>query len=120
MTDHPAGPDPKYPDRPDHPDFRRMSEVIMEMDSNQQFTPRRRAAYVALDRPEPARFNPFQGIVDPASVSYMAEARVAMGLKHFREGLLRTDKLDELMQALWMEAFACGVKFQQAGGHHGR
>jgi hypothetical protein len=114
----PLPPDPRFPRRPTHKDFARLSEVVFNLDGQADKNPRRQAAMEATG--QKIKYNPFLGIVDPTSLTYMAEQRVGIGLKHFAEGKLPATNLQEVMQAMWMEAFAVGVEFQKAGGHVGR
>lgn len=81
-----------FTDRPDHPDFWLMAEVVQDLDA---------AADDGL---------PFERIVsdlDMASVSYMATQRV------LRAQTLLKGSARHAMLPLWFEAFVMGVMYQR-------
>lgn len=108
--------DPRYPDRPNTKDMERLSNVVWNLDGQADKNPRRLSAQETTGHR--VRYNPFLHIIDPLTVAYMAKQRVALGLQHFADGKMPegTD-LKQVMEAMWMEAFAAGVEFQKAGGH---
>jgi hypothetical protein len=92
--------DPRFPERPTHPDFWRMSEVVLQHDGE--------ATEDNLPMEEIVK-----DTVDLESLTYFAMQRAgtycqAMGLpKDF----------ETLVGSVWMDAFMAGAKFQQRGGH---
>lgn len=109
----------EFPDRPKHPDFERLSEIIRNMDAQPQKDSRRRAAARAAGR-ESEPFDLFFHTIDGDSLGYMAKGRVDLGLKLQREGYMPNNDAHQFMEALWIEAFVAGVRFQQEGGHRDR
>ena len=96
MSDEFADPlnDPRFPDRPNTADFWRLSEAVLRNDGDAT-EGGRSAEQIYSDE-----------IADLRSVLYMAKARAAMmGLPAISGA------------TLWLDAFAAGVRFQQAGGH---
>lgn len=97
--------------RPDHPDFWRISEVILGMDA--EFDP--------MNPPEGDRDALWKArvteVVDVDSVMYMAAQRVlrAFGSPTFGGGV--DVRMQATISALYIDAFIAGVKYQQAGGH---
>jgi hypothetical protein len=85
--------DPRFPDRPSHPDFWRLVSVVNQIDG---------AATEGGKSVEEI----YADIADLPSVLYMAEQR---GLR------IGVDRVPA--QILWLDAFAAGVRFTQAGGH---
>lgn len=86
--------DPRFPDRPTHDDFWRISEAVLHNDGA--------ATEGNLDVTDIYA----DGIADLQSALYMARARAQMMGASEVQGA-----------ALWLDAFAAGVRFQQAGGH---
>jgi hypothetical protein len=98
--------DPNFPDRPDTPDFWRMSETVLYLDGEVQ---------------EGGKSVPeiHDGRVDLESLVYTAEQRVN-GLLTDLFGLSLFELPNEIRAALgtvYMGAFLHGVLFQKAGGH---
>lgn len=97
---------PAFPDRPDHPDFWRLSEILLQIDGRSN---------------EDGRevFDEVSDNIDPASLIYMAEGRAKHGLQEFvaakRDRVTTTDVV-ALVTAAWVEAFLVGARFQQRGG----
>jgi hypothetical protein len=93
--------DPRFPNRPGHHDFVRLSAVVIEADDR-------------TDRGEsvPAVM---EGLIDLDSVTYMAEGRIKL-MTH-RLGRIITPDVRTMMEACWLDAFRAGVRFQQEGGH---
>ena len=89
--------DPRFPDRPQHPDFWRLIEVILRLDG---------------EVTEGAR--PIDEVmaetVDSGSLIYAAKQRALMLANGSPEGMA-------VLTALWAEAFLAGAEFQKAGGH---
>lgn len=80
--------DPRFPGRPNHPDFWRLSSAVLKLDGQ------------STDKEFPEIMAP---LVDVASLTYMATNRVSRFPVH--------------PAAVWMDGFAAGVVFQQEGGH---
>ena len=95
--------------RPDHPDFWRISEVVLGMDA--EFDP--------MDPPEGDRDALWKArveeVVDASSVMYMASQRVMRAFGP--PGDLDEARRQATIVALYIDAFIAGAKFQQAGGH---
>lgn len=79
--------DPNFPDRPDHPDFWLMAEVVQDLDN---------AADDGLSADR------IVADLDMTSVAYMAEQRA-----------LRAQAGGMVPAALWFDAFVMGVMFQR-------
>jgi len=79
--------DPAFPDRPDHPDFWRLSETILYMDgaaeSGQSYDE-------IMDKH-----------MDAESLIYMADQRV-------RRAMMSQASASEIVMALYLDAFALG------------
>lgn len=93
--------DPRFPDRPTHPDFWRISEVVLQNDGQATESPKRSMEDIVRDT------------VDPESLSYFAMQRAgtycqAMGLP---------ESLVPVLGSLWLDAFVAGARYQQRGGH---
>ena len=92
--------DPRFPNRPNHPDFWRMSEIVIEMD-------RRTEAH-------PDKFEEIVGeIVDLDSLIYMATQR---SLRAATLGRATPTSIMVHGTALWIDAFTVGYKFAKAKG----
>lgn len=92
--------DPRFPDRPTHPDFWRISEVLTQLDG--------KATEGGHGLPEIVA-----AVADLGSVTYAARQRARMikaqtGLDFVSE---------ELLAAVWIDAFTTGATFQERGGH---
>lgn len=89
--------DPDYPNRPQHPDYWRLVNVVNYFDGE--------AVEGAKDLDDV-----LDGIVDAESLTYMAQGRA-----------LRLTQATGIpagpLAGIWIDAFAAGVKFQQEGGH---
>lgn len=90
--------DPRFPDRPDTPDFWRLSETVLEQDGR------------SVEGGE----DPFTiADVDQKSITYMARHRVAMA---FGGAPIPTNVLTTII-ALYVDAFTVGRGFEKRGGH---
>ncbi len=89
------GPDPGFPNRPDHPDFRRLSWIIQGLDAD-------------MDGGKDSFDNILRAKVDPASLIYLAEQRIS------RIAPIITPTLDFLLKALYLEAFIVGCSFTES------
>ena len=87
--------DPRFPYRPDHPDFWLLSEAVKGNDARADAGIDLRAILATY--------------ADPASVTYMAEARI----QRFGAQLSLTSSTRLALQAAWLDAFTAGVRFQQ-------
>lgn len=91
------------PDRPDHPDFWRMSEVVLGLDSE--------AMEDGKDIPRIA-----DGRIDMETLEYMAEHRVgtfleAIGVKDMPPFLV------SLLETMFVTSIITGIEFERRGGH---
>lgn len=93
--------DPRFPDRPQHPDFWRISQVVLELDGNASEGNMSVSEIVA-------------DLVDEKSLIYMTEQR-ALWAKQNLPGL--TLAYGPALGAIWATAFTAGIRFQQEGGH---
>lgn len=92
--------DPRFPDRPQHPDYWRIAEVALQQDGKAEEGGQSVEQIV-------------QGLVDPKSVTYAATQRARIMIQ--KTGLPET--LEPLLAAVWMDAFTVGARFEQRGGH---
>lgn len=92
--------DPRFPKRPTHPDFWRMSEVVLQHDGEAT------EGNLPLDQI-------VKDTVDPESLTYFAMQRAGMLCQ--KSGL--PESLVPVLGSLWLDAFMAGAKFQQRGGH---
>jgi len=83
-------PDPNFPDRPTHPDFDKLSKVIIGLDTladqGQGFDE------IMVDA------------VDPESLIYMMDQRI-------RRAVMSKASPSEIVMALYMDAFALGYHY---------
>jgi hypothetical protein len=84
--------DPRFPDRPQHPDFWTLSRIINELDDLAETK-----GWLVATSTVP---------VDIESMVYMARQRAAMALD-----LLKGSDDTERMGLLWMDAFILGVRY---------
>ena len=99
MTNDPLN-DPRFPKRPSHPDFWRMSEVVLQNDGDSTEGNKSMEEII-------------KDTVDLESLTYFAMQRGGMAAQ--RSGL--PEALTPVMGSLWMDAFLAGARFQQRGGH---
>jgi hypothetical protein len=92
--------DPRFPDRPQHPDFWRLSDVVLQLDGQA----------TEGDRTIPEIMT---GLVDPESLTYVALNRAGLLCQHL--GL--PESIRPALAATWLDAFAAGVSFEKRGGH---
>lgn len=85
---HPLGADARFPGRPTHEDFARLSAALHANDGAVDFIE-------ALSR-----------FADPASVEYMAKQRAMM--------ISPDPNVQLAVAAAWMDAFAAGVGFERS------
>lgn len=82
--------DPRFPDRPNHPDFWRMVDGVLRLDGESD-----EHTFTEIVSP----------IVDVDSVLYLATQRVLRG------------RGDGSIAPVWIDGFLVGVLYQQEGGH---
>lgn len=90
-------PDPRFPDRPDHPDFWRLSRAVIANDTLADKGMPIEAILVS------------RGLDNIESLRYMAEQRV---LRAFGHNFISTDA-KALMVSLYMDAFAAALGYVQ-------
>ena len=84
--------DPRFPDRPQHPDFWKLSEIIVKLD------------HIAETEGWEAAMGTVP--VDIRSMVYMARQRAAMA-----QDMLSPGDEKERLAILWMDAFAAGARY---------
>lgn len=89
----------QFPFRPDHPDYERLTVAVEQMEKWKADGISAEEAYTTL--------------VDLYSVAYLAANRAWMNLPPPRPSVTTITKLTS---HAWVEGFAHGVLFQQAGG----
>jgi hypothetical protein len=84
--------DPRYSDRPDHPDFWLMSQAVIDLDA-------------ASDEGKP--FQEVVGDIDLESLKYMAAQRA------LRAAMILADPVSRESQimATWLDGFMAGARF---------
>lgn len=92
--------DPRFPKRPDHPDFWRISEVVLQHDGE------------AVEGKLPLE-EIVKDTVDPTSLTYFAMQRAGMTCQ--KAGM--PESLAPVLGSVWLDGFMAGAKFQQRGGH---
>lgn len=92
--------DPRFPDRPQHHDFARLSAVVIEADD------------LSLSKTVPETM---KGLCDLASAKYMAEGRAS--LIAARTGIGHGEPLHSMFAACFLDGLRAGIRFQQEGGH---
>lgn len=97
--------DPRFPDRPPHPDFWRLSQAVLQNDANATES---ESLVVAIS-----------DLVDTDSVTYMALGRAAraVDLLGIPRGSATWNVFRTAMAAQFIDGVAAGVRYQQAGGH---
>lgn len=92
--------------RPDHPDFWRLSEILLQLNARATEDGRRMIEEIGET-------------VDFASVDYFARGRTNLAVNSFvadSGGKLTAREVMALLEAAWLEAFLVGVRFQERGG----
>ena len=92
--------DPRFPKRPNHPDFWRISEVVLQNDGQ-------------ATEGDLSREDIVQDTVDLESLTYCAMQRAGMSCQ--KAGL--PEALAPVLGSVWLDAFLAGAKFQKRGGH---
>lgn len=90
--------DPRFPGRPSHPDFWSLSEILLGMDSEVEETGFEQMLTV---------------VIDPGSITYMTSNRMATAVADIvlREGRITSEGVMTLMQAMWLEGFIAGNRY---------
>ena len=97
--------DARFPDRPQSPDFWRLSESVLMLDGRAQQD----------DATVKAITDEF---VDTDAVTYVAEQRAGLMLRSFdMEHLPRSVQL--MLVSMYMGGVVHGIAFEKAGGHRG-
>jgi hypothetical protein len=91
--------DPRFPNRPQHPNFWAMVEAVNYLDGQ--------AGEGGVPPPEIVR-----QFVDPESLLYLANQRVLRGAE-VRPELLTDIDLRAMCMALWVDAFALGCCYTE-------
>jgi hypothetical protein len=92
------GPDPRFPNRPDHPHFRLLSDLAQASDAESDNEANDNPIEAALAREK----------IHDASVSYMARNRGAMAAKSLPEPLVSRA---QLAGTAWLDGFLIGYQF---------
>jgi len=93
--------DPRFPDRPNTPDFWRLAEIGNEHDGE------------ALEGKGPGFV--ISQIVDEPSLMYLIKHRLGQAFGAAMPQL--TQQQQYMVMAIYMDAFAMGYKFLERGGH---
>lgn len=111
--------DPAFPDRPAHPDFARLSEIILQLDATLE-----EAGEKKLD--EDAMAKVFRDLVsqniDQDSIMYLAQQRAMRTITVGQmTGILKPDarvmlNLVALLGGMYTEAFIVGARFAERKG----
>lgn len=92
--------DPRFPDRPQHPDFWRLSEQMLALDAK------------ALDYGVEAAL---RGVVDEASAIYVAQQ---VSINAVNQVLGKANPfVSTAIASAFIQGLAVGIGFQRAGGH---
>jgi hypothetical protein len=92
------------PNRPDHPDYWRISEIVLALDALVE-------AGTTVDAAAAVLQAGYQNAADLGSVTYTAIQRA----RHLGGG--RGPVLLQALAAMWLEGFTVGMAFEQKGGH---
>lgn len=95
MTDDPLGRD-RHPMRPDHPDFWRLSEIVLQFDAQ--------ADWLSVDINDIVKQS-----IDLPSATYMALQR-ALRIKQASSG---PSGWWSYLSAAWLEGLVAGIRFEQ-------
>ena len=95
------GPDPNFPDRPNHEDFRALARIIQQMDAVAE----ENSVKPEAERSAVESLMPFG--VDAESVMYMAKQRALRG----EELLSEEGSFYAKAVIMWLDAFTAGVRF---------
>jgi hypothetical protein len=87
----------QFPDRPDHPDFWKLSNTVLQHDGKVEDPDFDLLTYIAT-------------IVDPASLRYFIEQRVGNFVQQAAP-MVTLVGAEPAVQSLWMDAFLVGVLY---------
>lgn len=96
--------DPRFPDRPQTPDFWRLAETGMQLDG--RTTEGGESPLAMTDE-----------VIDMESLMYVAKSRINLMLDGIH--MNPSDKIRTAMIAAYVTAVVHGIKFEKAGGHRG-
>ncbi len=107
--------DPRFPNRPDHPDFAWLSRTIQEQDA-------------ASEEPGFSVDETLAALpIDPASLTYLAQQRGIMAMNHLiRTGVLShvpariRAALEAVFASAYLDAFTLGVRYGREAEQDGR
>lgn len=89
------------PGRPDHPDFWKLSEVVLGNDGR-------------MEDPDPnALIKLVEEIIDMSVMTYMAQQRAMRPLQNMGVQVIEPDTF-ALMVSIWMDGFMAGAKYQKS------
>lgn len=91
--------DPRFPDRPTHPDFIILSEAVQAIDKKAD-------SGVEVH-------NIVSGDVDVDSLTYLAQNRAGMALQSLRGVDITADRLASIIGGAIIDGFKLGVEFQK-------
>ncbi len=100
MTDEPFMGD--FPDRPTHPDFWKLSDLVLQHDGKTEDRDFDIAAHIAA-------------IIDPESLAYLRRLRVQRALE-VNTRSPRPNSPQVMGESLWLDAFMLGVAFGRRYG----
>lgn len=111
IPDSPLGPTPDFPNRPSHPDFARLTEIIAELDAGASERMRAGASSLDVELEGDALLG---SVADPGSVAYVALQRalrmvIAEGASYSSADWMRST-------ALYLEAFIVGCRYHERYG----
>lgn len=95
--------DERFPNRPQHPDFWRLSEIILQMDGDTTEGKQEFEEQIAKN-------------VDVRSATYMAEQRSMFAMSQVVTPIMGAYEIQTLLAVMWLEGFLSGARFQQRGG----
>lgn len=91
--------DPRFPNRPEHPDFWIISEAVIDLDASSD----RGTKYKDISGP----------IVDPDSALYVAKQRIGRMLQVATERGITPEDVASLPLAGWMDGFFAGAEYHR-------
>lgn len=95
--------DPRFPNRPSHPHFWKITEIINYQDGEA----------TEADRSAPDIVGE---IADPDSVAYVAQMRARRLVQSMHRNSASGARLEMMLAAMWLDAFTTGVRFGQSVG----
>jgi len=98
----PFGDDERFPERPDVPDFWRLSDVVLQFDG-------------ASGEGDKTLEQVAEGRIDMNALAYMGAQRVAMLVA--RAGLPHSPELLAALHTVFTTSVLTGIEFERKGGH---